>query len=47
MERPWLQLMCCALVFYREVVVYFGGREVAKTEVLNRRVKESEWIRKD
>jgi len=45
MERPWLQLMCCALVSGHEVVAYFGVREVAKTEVLNRRVRESEWIR--
>jgi len=42
MERPWLQLMCCAPVSGREVVAYFGVREVAKTEVLRRRVKESE-----
>jgi len=47
MERPWLQLMCCTLVSSHEVVAYFGVREVAKTEVLNRRVKESEWIRRD
>ena len=33
-ERPWLQLMCCALVSSREVVVYFGVVEVVKTEVL-------------
>jgi len=33
-ERPWLQLMCCAPVSSREVVAYFGVREVAKTEVL-------------
>jgi len=47
MERPWLQLMCYAPVSGREVVAYFGVREVANTEVLNRRVKESEWIRRD
>jgi len=35
-ERPWLQLMCCALVSGHELVVYFGVREVAKTEVLRR-----------
>jgi len=23
-ERPWLQLMCCALVSSHEVVTYFG-----------------------
>jgi len=23
-ERPWLQLMCCAPVSSREVVAYFG-----------------------
>jgi len=46
-ERPWLQLMCCAPVSGREVVAYFGVREVAKTEVLRRRVKESEWTRRD
>jgi len=34
MERPWLQLMCCAPVSGREVVAYFGVREVAKIEVL-------------
>jgi len=47
MERPWLQLMYCAPVSGREVVAYFGVREVAKTEVLNRQVKESEWMRRD
>jgi len=47
MERPWLQLMCCAPVSGREVVAYFGVKEVAKTEVLRRRVKESEWTRRD
>jgi len=36
MERSWLQLVCCAPVSGREVVAYFGVREVAKTEVLNR-----------
>jgi len=41
-ERPWLQLMCCAPVSSCEVVAYFGVGEVAKTEVLRRRVKESE-----
>ena len=33
-ERPWLQLMCCALVSSHEVVAYFGVVEVVKTEVL-------------
>jgi len=47
MEQPWLQLMCCAPVSGCGVVAYFRVREVAKTEVLNRRVKESEWIRRD
>jgi len=47
MERPWLQLMCCAPVSGRDVVAYFGVKEVAKTEVLMRRVKESEWTRRD
>jgi len=37
MERPWLQLMCCAPVSGREVVAYFGVREVTKTEVLRTR----------
>jgi len=46
-ERPWLQLMCCAPVSSREVVMYFGVGEVAKTEVLRRQVKESEWTRRD
>jgi len=46
-ERPWLQLMCCAPVSGREVVAYFRVKEVAKTEVLRRRVKESEWTRRD
>jgi len=46
-ERPWLQLMCCAPVSGREVVTYFRVGEVAKTEVLRRRVKESEWTRRD
>jgi len=36
MERPWLQLMCCAPVSGREVVAYFGVREVTKTEILYR-----------
>jgi len=27
------------------LVVYFGVKEVAKTEVLRSRVKESEWTR--
>jgi len=47
MERPWLQLMCCAPVSGHEVVAYFRVREVTKTEVLMRRVKESEWTRRD
>ena len=38
-ERPWLQLMCCALVSSHEVVVYFGVMEVVKTKVLRRKVK--------
>jgi len=46
-ERPWLQLMCCAPVSGRGVVAYFGVREVAKTEVLRNRVKESKWTRRD
>jgi len=29
------------------LVAYFGVREVAKTEVLRSRVKESEWTRED
>jgi len=29
------------------LVAYFGVREVAKTEVLRSRVKESEWTRRD
>jgi len=37
MERPWLQLMCCAPVSSHEVVAYFRVREVAKTEVLRTR----------
>ena len=28
-------------------VAYFGVREVAKTEVLRSRMKESEWTRRD
>ena len=44
-EQSWLQLMCYALVFSREVVVYFGVVEVVKTEVLGRQMKESEWTR--
>jgi len=35
-ERPWLQLMCCALVSGREVVAYFRVGEVTKTEVPRR-----------
>jgi len=35
-ERPWLQLMCCAPVSGREVVAYFGVGKVAKTEILRR-----------
>jgi len=46
-EQPWLQLMYCAPVSGREVVAYFGVGKVAKTEVLRRRVKESEWTRRD
>jgi len=44
-ERPWLQLVCCALVSSHEVVAYFGVKEVIKTEVLGRQMKESEWTR--
>jgi len=44
-ERPWLQLMCCALVSSYEVVVYFGVIEVVKTKALKGRVQESEWTR--
>jgi len=40
-ERPWLQLMCCAPVSGREVVAYFGVMEVVKTEVPGRQVKRS------
>jgi len=29
------------------LVAYFGVREVAKTEVLRRRVEELEWTRRD
>ena len=29
------------------LVAYFGVREVAKTEVLRSRMKESEWTRRD
>ena len=29
------------------LVAYFGVREVAKTEVLRSRIKESEWTRRD
>jgi len=38
-ERPWLQLMCCAPVSSCEVVVYFEVIEVVRTEVLGRKVK--------
>jgi len=38
-ERPWLQLMCCALVSSCEVVAYFRVIEVVKTKVLGRQVK--------
>jgi len=38
-KRPWLQLMCCALISGREVVIYFGVMEVIKTEVLGRQVE--------
>jgi len=41
-ERPWLQLMCCAPVSSCEVVAYFGVMEVIKTEVLGRQVKRSQ-----
>jgi len=33
-ERPWLQLMCCALVSGRELVAYFGVMEVARIKIL-------------
>jgi len=42
-ERPWLQLMCCAPVSGREVGRVFqseGSRQ-------DRGPKESEWTRKD
>jgi len=35
-ERPWLQLMCCALVSSREVVVYFGVEGSCQKEVLGK-----------
>jgi len=44
-ERSWLQLMYCTPVSGREVVAYFGVKEVIKTEVLRSQVKESEWTR--
>jgi len=46
-ERPWLQLMCCAPVSGCEVVVYLRVMEVIKTEVLGRQMKELEWTRQD
>jgi len=33
-ERPWLQLMCCAPVSGRELVMYFGVMEVVRIKVL-------------
>jgi len=44
-ERPWLQLMCCAPVSGHEVGRIFQSEEVVKTEVLRSRVKELEWTR--
>jgi len=41
-KRSWLQLMCCAPVSGREVVAYLGVKEVVKTEVLGRQMKELE-----
>ena len=46
-KRSWLQLMCCVLVSGREVVAYLGMKEVVKTEVLGRQMKELEWTRRD
>jgi len=46
-ERPWLQLMCCAPVSGCEMVAYFGVKEVVKTKVLGRQMKELEWTRQD
>jgi len=33
-ERPWLQLMCCAPVSGRKLVMYFGVMEVVRIKVL-------------
>ena len=33
-ERPWLQLMCCAPVSSHELVAYFGVMEVVRIKVL-------------
>jgi len=33
-ERPWLQLMCCAPVSSCELVTYFGVMEVVRIKVL-------------
>jgi len=33
-ERPWLQLMCCAPVSGRELVAYFRVMEVIRIKVL-------------
>jgi len=33
-KRPWLQLMCCAPVSGRELVMYFGVIEVVRIKVL-------------
>jgi len=33
-ERPWLQLMCCAPVSGHELVAYFGVMEVIRIKVL-------------
>jgi len=46
-KQPWLQLMCCAPVSSRKMVMYFGVMEVVKTEVLGRQMKELEWTRRD
>jgi len=33
-ERPWLQLMYCALVSGHELVTYFGVMEVVRIKIL-------------
>ena len=44
-ERPWLQLICCAPVSGREVGCVFQSGKSRQTEVPESRVKESEWTR--